>query len=106
MTNYLLKACEKDWKEYTEHAFVQGIADGTLPKESFIHYMKQDYLFLQTYARAHGLGAFKARTMEESKAFAEIVVHIADESKLHIDVLSFSSALLFLVSQAPFDPDA
>ena len=95
MTNYLLKACEKDWKEYTEHAFVQGIADGTLPKESFIHYMKQDYLFLQTYARAHGLGAFKARTMEESKAFAEIVVHIADESKLHIDVRSFSSALLF-----------
>lgn len=57
--------------------------------------MKQDYLFLQTYARAHGLGAFKARTMEESKAFAEIVVHIADESKLHIDVRSFSSALLF-----------
>ncbi|KAG0072367.1 hypothetical protein BGZ92_004070 [Podila epicladia] len=85
LTNYLLKACEKDWKEYTQHAFVQGIADGTLPKESFIHYMKQDYLFLQTYARAHGLGAFKARTMEESKAFAEIVVHIADESKLHID---------------------
>ncbi|KAF8988797.1 hypothetical protein BGZ52_000751 [Haplosporangium bisporale] len=85
LTNYLLKACEKDWKEYTEHAFVQGIADGTLPKESFIHYMKQDYLFLQTYARAHGLGAFKAQTMEESKAFAEIVVHIAHESKLHID---------------------
>ncbi|KAG0014609.1 hypothetical protein BGZ81_000361 [Podila clonocystis] len=85
LTNYLLRACEKDWKEYTQHAFVQGIADGTLPKESFIHYMKQDYLFLQTYARAHGLGAFKARTMEESKAFAEIVVHIAHESKLHID---------------------
>ncbi|KAF9411070.1 hypothetical protein BGZ94_001449 [Podila epigama] len=85
LTSYLLKACEKDWKEYTHHPFVQGIADGTLPKESFIHYMKQDYLFLQTYARAHGLGAFKARTMEESKAFAEIVVHIADESKLHID---------------------
>ncbi|KAG0331399.1 hypothetical protein BG000_010958 [Podila horticola] len=85
LTNYLLKACEKDWKEYTQHAFVQGIADGTLPKESFIHYMKQDYLFLQTYARAHGLGAFKARTMEESKAFAEIVVHIAEESQLHID---------------------
>ncbi|KAG0258164.1 hypothetical protein BG011_003494 [Mortierella polycephala] len=85
LTNYLLKACEDDWKAYTHHPFVQGIADGTLPKESFIHYMKQDYLFLQTYARAHGLGAFKARTMEESKAFADIVVHIAEESKLHID---------------------
>jgi hydroxymethylpyrimidine/phosphomethylpyrimidine kinase len=71
------------------HAFVQGIADGTLPKESFIHYMKQDYLFLQTYARAHGLGAFKARTMAESKAFADIVTHIAHESQLHIKVRVF-----------------
>ncbi|GJJ75749.1 hydroxymethylpyrimidine/phosphomethylpyrimidine kinase / thiaminase [Entomortierella parvispora] len=85
LTSYLLKACEKDWKEYTEHEFVRRIGDGTLPKESFIHYMKQDYLFLQTYARAHGLGAFKARTMAESQAFAEIVVHIAHESKLHVD---------------------
>ncbi|KAF8949233.1 hypothetical protein BGZ46_005167, partial [Entomortierella lignicola] len=73
LTVYLLKACEEDWKKYTHHSFVQGIADGTLPKESFIHYMKQDYLFLQTYARAHGLGVFKARTMEDSKSFADIV---------------------------------
>ncbi|KAG0354610.1 hypothetical protein BGZ54_001564 [Gamsiella multidivaricata] len=85
LTNHLLKACADDWSKYTHHKFVQGIADGTLPKESFIHYMKQDYLFLQTYARAHGLGAFKAKTMAESKAFADIVVHIATESKLHID---------------------
>ncbi|KAF9116188.1 hypothetical protein BGX27_004295 [Mortierella sp. AM989] len=84
LTTYLLNACSDDWNKYTRHAFVQGIADGTLPKESFIHYMKQDYLFLQTYARAHGLGAFKARTMGESKAFADIVVHIAHESQLHI----------------------
>ncbi|KAF9946625.1 hypothetical protein BGZ65_009526, partial [Modicella reniformis] len=85
LTSYLLKACKDDWTKYTCHPFVQGIADGTLPKDSFIHYMKQDYLFLQIYARAHGLGSFKARTMEESKAFAEIVVSIAHESKLHID---------------------
>ncbi|KAF9126287.1 hypothetical protein BGW39_006736 [Mortierella sp. 14UC] len=85
LTTHLLQACRDDWEKYTKHAFVRGIADGTLPKESFIHYMKQDYLFLQTYARAHGLGAFKARTMAESKAFAEIVVHIAHESQLHIN---------------------
>jgi hydroxymethylpyrimidine/phosphomethylpyrimidine kinase len=57
--------------------------------------MKQDYLFLQTYARAHGLGAFKARTMAESKAFADIVVHIADESRLHIDVRAPSAFFFF-----------
>ncbi|KAF9898786.1 hypothetical protein BX616_003613, partial [Lobosporangium transversale] len=85
LTSYLLKACADDWHKYTHHPFVQGIADGTLPRESFIHYMKQDYLFLQTYARAHGLGAAKARTIEESKAFADIIVYIAKESELHIE---------------------
>ncbi|KAG0226983.1 hypothetical protein BGW41_004004 [Actinomortierella wolfii] len=84
LVNHLLRACAQDWQEYTHHPFVKGIQDGTLPRESFIHYMKQDYLFLQTYARAHGLGAFKATTMAESKAFADIVVHIANESQLHI----------------------
>lgn len=101
LTSYLLKTCEKDWKEYTEHEFVRRIGDGTLPKESFIHYMKQDYLFLQTYARAHGLGAFKAKTMAESQAYAEIVVHIAHESKLHIDV----SILLIDSCQGSFLPN-
>lgn len=34
------------WKEHTEHAFVAGLADGTLPGDSFKYYLIQDYLFL------------------------------------------------------------
>ncbi|KAI9692066.1 MAG: hypothetical protein M1820_009533 [Bogoriella megaspora] len=34
------------WKEYTEHKFVQQLADATLPLEAFRHYMVQDYLYL------------------------------------------------------------
>ena len=34
------------WKAHTEHEFVQGIADGTLPVEKFKYYLIQDYLFL------------------------------------------------------------
>ena len=36
----------KPWKQYTEHDFVLGMADGTLPVDKFRHYMIQDYLFL------------------------------------------------------------
>ena len=34
------------WRGYTHHRFVQGLGDGTLPPETFKHYMIQDYLYL------------------------------------------------------------
>jgi len=37
---------QKPWKEHTEHEFVAGLADGTLPAERFKYYLIQDYLFL------------------------------------------------------------
>lgn len=37
---------QKPWLEHTEHDFVAGLGDGTLPVESFKYYLIQDYLFL------------------------------------------------------------
>lgn len=34
------------WKKFTEHEFVQGMGDGTLPLERFKDYLVQDYLYL------------------------------------------------------------
>lgn len=34
------------WKRFTEHDFVMGLGSGTLPLESFKHYLVQDYLYL------------------------------------------------------------
>lgn len=34
------------WKEFTEHDFVEGLGDGTLPLERFKEYLIQDYLYL------------------------------------------------------------
>lgn len=73
------------WSAFIDHPFVRGIADGTLPVESFVYYLKQDYLYLQHYARAAALAAYKGTTMEEIGASAAIVAHIAEESKLHIE---------------------
>ncbi|CEP11989.1 hypothetical protein [Parasitella parasitica] len=73
------------WSDFIDHPFVRGIADGTLPLESFTYYLKQDYLYLQHYARAASLAAYKSGTMEDIGANAAIVVHIAKESQLHLD---------------------
>lgn len=43
----LIDACCQDWQEYTEHAFVQQLAKGTLAQPCFLHYLKQDFLFLK-----------------------------------------------------------
>lgn len=87
----LLQKYASEWKAYTEHAFVQAIGIGTLPRANFIHYIKQDYLFLQNYARANGLAAFKCRTLTEAETFAKVVVNIAYETKMHIDVIKKNS---------------
>lgn len=45
---YLLERADVKpaWKEHTEHAFLQKLANGTLAIESFKNYLIQDYLYL------------------------------------------------------------
>jgi len=64
---YLIHACESEWKQYTEHAFVQQLATGELASSSFLHYLKQDFLFLKQYTRAYALAIYKARTLAEMR---------------------------------------
>ncbi|NRB68313.1 MAG: thiaminase II [Vibrio sp.] len=63
----LIQACQSDWQEYTQHDFVQQLAKGTLEQHSFLHYLKQDFLFLKQYARAYALAIYKARTLEDMR---------------------------------------
>jgi thiaminase len=83
--NYVLERpdVQKAWKEHTEHAFVAGLADGTLPVSAFKYYLIQDYLFLVRgktnhwclthvvqvqFARANALAGYKAKTIEDIAA--------------------------------------
>ena len=43
------------WRDYTRHAFVERLGDGTLPREAFLHYLVQDYVFLVHFSRAWSL---------------------------------------------------
>ncbi|KAL4743819.1 Phosphomethylpyrimidine kinase-domain-containing protein [Aspergillus similis] len=73
------------WKRFTEHEFVLGLGSGTLPVERFKEYLAQDYLYLVQFARSNALASYKAKDMESIAASAKIVLHIQQETALHID---------------------
>ncbi|CAO3589631.1 unnamed protein product [Absidia cylindrospora] len=72
------------WNQFIDHSFVRGMADGTLPKDSFIYYIKQDYLYLVNYARSAALAAYKSKNIDMCAANAKIVLHIHHEMQLHL----------------------
>ena len=81
----LRSACADDWRAYTAHAFVRGLADGSLPEACFRHYLIQDYLFLVHFARAYGLAAFKADSLDDIRAAAAGLSALVDqEMQLHV----------------------
>ncbi|RXJ74777.1 thiaminase II [Veronia nyctiphanis] len=63
----LISACQSEWQAYTEHSFVSQLADGTLDQACYLHYLKQDFLFLKQYARAYALAIYKARTLKDMR---------------------------------------
>ncbi|MGD1948782.1 MAG: TenA family protein [Leptolyngbyaceae cyanobacterium] len=80
----------KLWQDHLElaneslaHPFVQGIADGTLPKETFAYYVGQDAFFLEAFARAYSIAAAKAPTWKSFNVFHELAAGVLSELKLH-----------------------
>ncbi|MCC7273428.1 MAG: thiaminase II [Alphaproteobacteria bacterium] len=81
----LRAACLPEWHAYSRHAFVLRLADGTLPQESFRHYLIQDYLFLVQFARAYALAAYKADDVEDMRQATRSLAKIIDaETSLHV----------------------
>ncbi|GAB3054189.1 thiaminase II [Virgibacillus ainsalahensis] len=64
---------EPIWESYLEHPFVKGIGEGTLDKEKFKHFMKQDYIYLIEYARLFALGSAKAPNLSVMTTFANLL---------------------------------
>lgn len=75
------------WRDYTRHAFVEGLRDGTLPRAAFLHYLIQDYVFLVHFSRAWSLAVVKSETMEEMKICAGTVNALVNhEMSLHVQI--------------------
>jgi thiaminase/transcriptional activator TenA len=70
------------------HPFLAGLADGTLPHESFRHYVVQDAHYLRGYAKALAVCAAKAPDEDATVMFAEHAAGaIAAERDLHASLL-------------------
>jgi hypothetical protein len=73
------------WKGFTQHEFLQKLGDGTLPPETFKHFLIQDYLYLVSFARMAALSAYKSKTMDRISGSSHFVLHIEEEMTLHLD---------------------
>ncbi|WP_420963710.1 thiaminase II [Brucella sp. IR073] len=83
----LRAATLEDWKSYVEHDFLLKLGNGTLTKAAFLHYLKQDYVYLHHYARAWALGVIKARTLQETRHCAGTMHRLAvTELPLHVGI--------------------
>ena len=82
----LRAANQADWDAYVGHEFVTALAAGGLPEACFRHYLKQDYLFLIQFARAHALAAYKSESLADIRQAAGALSAIVDmEMELHVE---------------------
>jgi len=61
------------WQQAQDHPFVHVLADGTLSRGRFIHYLKQDYAYLTGYSRAIALATAKAPDTARMAEFAGLL---------------------------------
>jgi thiaminase/transcriptional activator TenA len=93
------------WDAYVNHAFVAGLRDGSLPRERFLHYLRQDYVFLIHFSRAWALATAKAGTLEEMTA-TSATVHalVHHEMPMHVSLCAeagIDAAALEATEEAP-----
>ncbi len=62
------RSASRSWNDYVHHAFVRQLGEGSLRREAFLHYLRQDYVFLFHFSRAWSLAAVKAATLDEMNA--------------------------------------
>ncbi len=72
------------WEEIFRHPFVKGIGDGTLPRDRFEFYLRQDYVYLIDFSRVFGLACAKSRTLPDMGTFAALLhATLNTEMELH-----------------------
>ena len=66
-----------------DHPFVQGIGNGSLPRDRFQDYVGQDAFFLEAFARAYSIAAAKAPDWEGFQVFHHLAAGVLQELSLH-----------------------
>ncbi|GGO86346.1 thiaminase II [Wenjunlia tyrosinilytica] len=84
LSEELWASAESTYASILGHPFLQGLTDGTLPRDAFRHFVVQDSHYLRDYARALAVCAAKAPTEDDVRSFADDAVGaIAAEQEMH-----------------------
>jgi len=80
----LREAAAPLWGAVHAHPFVRGIGDGTLSRDSFAFYLRQDYLYLIEFARVLAAAAAKSHDLETMARFSALLhATLTEEMALH-----------------------
>ncbi len=80
------RAAAPHWTAYVRHPFVEGLRTGDLPREAYLRYLRQDYLFLVHFSRAWALAVVKSEALDEMKTAASVVDALVNhEMRLHVE---------------------
>ncbi len=72
------------WDGWHKHPFIKGIGDGSLERDKFIYWIKQDYLYLKDYSRVFALAGGRARPLDHMQSFGKLMDGILNtEMDLH-----------------------
>lgn len=72
------------WGRAQQHPFVAALADASLERDKFVHYLSQDYAYLIGYSRAIALASAKAPTLDRMTEFAGLLNEtLTMEMQLH-----------------------
>lgn len=82
-TSLLIQSTREIWKEYVEHDFVRQLGKGTLDRACFVHFVRQDYLYLKYYARAYGLLAAKSTSFVLIESSTQTILNVLHEIGNH-----------------------
>src|SRR3990172_2653776 len=104
-TDLLRQAAEPIWRAQHEHPFVRAIGEGTVDRRQFELWLRQDYLFLQEYARLFALAAARAPDLETMRAFSRLAQETLETEmslpRAYAAELGVSEAALAAESKAP-----
>jgi len=82
----LREASRQLWDKAQDHPFVHALADGSLERRKFVHYLEQDYAYLQAFARSFSLAAARAPGLELMTQFSALTHEtLHSEMQLHRD---------------------
>lgn len=72
-TDRLRLLADPIWEEQHAHPFIRGLADGSLPVDSFRRWLLQDYLFLVEYCRMLAYAAARAPDLATATRLADVL---------------------------------